>query len=83
MSWILFRDLDYEGSDLVAMFEDADEARKWLAWCEEHRHSLRGCSDDEEPRKTWAAMGFASFPGDEYHLEYWDARPKGVGPIIL
>jgi hypothetical protein len=83
VSWILFRDVDYEGSDIIAMFEDPGEAEKWLAWCKENRHDLRHSLLDEEPRKTWKAMGFQSYPGDDYHLEHWEPRPKGVGPIIL
>lgn len=83
MSWILFSDVDYEGSEIVAMFSDSDEANHWLAWCKENQHELRFSLCSEEPRKTWVTMGFASIPGDSYHLEYWEPRPKGVGPIIL
>jgi hypothetical protein len=83
VSWILFRDIDYEGSDIIAMFEDLGEAEKWLAWCKEHQHGLSFCNRAEEPLKTWDAMGFAAGPGDDYHLEHWEPRPKGVGPIIL
>ncbi len=83
MSWILFRDVDFEGSNIIAVFKDQGEAEKWLAWCKEHQRDLRYCNYTEEPRKTWEAMGFQSFPGDTYHLEHWEPRPKGVGPIIL
>lgn len=83
MSWLLFRDANYEGSDIIAMFEDHGEAKQWLDWCKEHKHELRYCLAIEEPRKTWEAMGFQSFPGDDYHLEYWEPRAKGAGPVIL
>jgi hypothetical protein len=78
---LLFRDVDCEGSDVIAIFEDKKEAEYWRDWCIEHRHDLRYCYKDEEPRLTWERMKFKSFPGDDYHVESWDVRQRTYGNL--
>lgn len=74
--YILFRDIDYEGSNIIRVCETKEDADSRLVWLRENQRMLReSIGEGNALEKTWEAE-YQGFPGESYHLEEWDVRAE-------
>ncbi len=75
---ILFRDVDYETSDILAVYKNLRTANSRYKWCADNRLALRtqayGVGTSGLLGKFHKYFGNHACPGDSYHLETWEVK---------
>lgn len=73
--YILLRHVDYEGSDVLAVYRERAVAEAWKQWCTKNNSALN--ESIGEPGglydREWDGR-FPVFPGDSYSVEEHDMR---------
>lgn len=71
--YILFRDVNYEGNDIIRVCSKKKDAEKRLAFLRKKQHALRSAiGQKENPLWQLWEKEYTSYPGDSYHLEEWE-----------
>jgi len=73
--YVLLRHVDYEGSDVLAVYRNKAVAEAWKAWCYYNNTALRDSIGDQGGlyKREWEGR-FPMFPGDGYSVEEHDTR---------
>jgi hypothetical protein len=73
---ILFRDVDYEGSNVICVYKNLRTANARCKWCEENQRELREYAHEREhplTKKWYKYFGEQSpYPGDSYHVATYE-----------
>lgn len=82
--YVLLSHVDYEGSDVLAVYSDPTTAEAWRQWCEASSAALRygEWGPDSSFQREWASR-FKAFPGDGYSVEEHAMRDEAPPAVVL
>jgi hypothetical protein len=75
--YVLLRNVDYEGSDVLAVYRDKAVADAWKNWCEAYNYELRSSIGDRGGiwEREWKER-FPVYPGDWYNIKEYDTQSE-------
>ena len=73
--YVLMRHIDYEGSDVLAVYMDKSVADAWVKWMTDNRQELRSSIGENNGlyAREWEGL-FPHCPADGYSVEEHEMR---------